>query len=279
MAILSSDPSLQASQKKARPLRAVQRVMAILDSFSLERPQLGISEIASLVGLTPSSVYRVVATLERGGFLEQDLATGKYRPGGWNSSPWVRLSWSRWASGGRATPSWKNSLSFRRETINLGVLRHGEVMYVQKIESPEILRAGLTVGSCIPMHCTAIGKVLLAHLPEAQVEEILRHTGLGSFGPNCITDLARLKAHLAEIRERGYSLDDQELQVDARGIAAPIWDHTGKVVAGLSVAGPATRLTFARMEELRPALLRAAEGISRRMGYSPASFGYPTARG
>ncbi len=278
MAILSSDPSLQASQKKARPLRAVQRVMAILDSFSLERPQLGISEIASLVGLTPSSVYRVVATLERGGFLEQDLATGKYRLG-LELFSLGAIVLEQMGLGRQSYPFMEELSLISRETINLGVLRHGEVMYVQKIESPEILRAGLTVGSCIPMHCTAIGKVLLAHLPEAQVEEILRHTGLGSFGPNCITDLARLKAHLAEIRERGYSLDDQELQVDARGIAAPIWDHTGKVVAGLSVAGPATRLTFARMEELRPALLRAAEGISRRMGYSPASFGYPTARG
>lgn len=255
------------TQKKARPLRAVQRVLAILGSFSLEKPELGISEIASVVGLTPSSVYRVVASLEHGGFLEQNPANGKYRLG-LEVFSLGAIVLEQMGLGRQSYPFMEELSRISRETVNLGVLRQGQVMWVQKIDSPELLRTGLTVGTRVPVHCTAIGKVLLAHLPEERLEEIVRQRGLGKFGPNCITTLGELKAQLLKVREQGYSIDDEELEADTRGMGAPIRNHMGVVVAGLSVTGPARRLTYARLEELRPALLKAAEGISRRTGYS-----------
>lgn len=268
----------RTSPKKARPLRAVQRVMAILASFSLERPELGISDIAALVGLTPSSVYRVVASLELGGFLEQNPSTGKYQLG-LEVFSLGSIVLEQMGLGRQSFPFMEELARISRETVNLGVLRQGQVMYLQKIESPEILRAGLTVGSRVPVHCTAIGKMLLAHLPESQVEEIVAQRGLPRYGPNTLISLPALKVDLSRIRERGYSIDDEEMGPDMRCIGAPIRNHRGEVVAGLAIAGPAQRLTCARLEELRPALLEAAAGISRRLGYSSYSEGYSVSRG
>ncbi len=255
-------------QKKARPLRAVQRVLAILGSYSLERSELGISEIAAIVGLTPSSVYRVVASLEWGGFLEQNPVTGKYRLG-LEVFSLGAVVLEQMGLGRQSFPFLENLSRVSRETVNLGVMRQGQVMYVQKIESPEILRAGLTVGSRVPAHCTAIGKVLLAYMSDDEVEEIVRQRGLGKYGPNCITSLDQLKAHLVKVREQGYSIDDEELGADMRCIGAPVRNHMGVVVAGIAIAGPAQRLSYSRLEELRPAVLEAAQGISRRLGYIP----------
>lgn len=262
--ILAHEP--RANQKKARPLRAVQRVVAILGSFSIEKPELGISEIAAVVGLTPSSVYRVVASLERGGFLEQNPVTGKYCLG-LEIFSLGAIVLEQMGLGRTSYPFLEELSRVSRETVNLGVLRHGQVMYVQKIESPELLRAGLTVGSRVPVHCTSIGKVLLAYLPERELDEIVRQRGLDQHGPNCITSMAQLKPHLVKVREQGYSIDDEELEADMRCIGAPIWDHMGVVVAGIAIAGPARRMTYERLEELRLAVLQAAEGISRRLGY------------
>ncbi|MGI5837271.1 MAG: IclR family transcriptional regulator [Chloroflexota bacterium] len=260
------DPEPRSIQKKARPLRAVQRVMAILGSFSIEKPELGISEISVIVGLTPSSVYRVVASLERGGFLEQNPVTGKYRLG-LEIFSLGSIVLEQMGLGRTSYPFLEELSRISRETVNLGILRQGQVMYVQKIESPELLRAGLTVGSRVPAHCTAIGKALLAHLPENRLEEIVKQHGLPQYGPNCITSLEKLKAHLAKVREQGYSVDDEELEADMRCIGAPIWNHMGVVIAGIAIAGPARRMTYARLEELRPAVLKAAEGISQCMGF------------
>ncbi len=266
----SLEPDPRGNKKKARPLRAVQRVLAILGSFSIEKPELGISEIGVIVGLTPSSVYRVVASLERGGFLEQNPVTGKYRLG-LEIFSLGAIVLEQMGLGRTSYPYMEELSRISRETVNLGVLRQGQVMYVQKIESPELLRAGLTVGSRVPVHCTAIGKVLLAFMPETQLEEVVQQRGLAKHGPNCITSLDLLKAHLAGIRERGYSIDDEELEADMRCIGAPIRNHMGVVIAGIAIAGPARRMTYARLEELRPAILKAAEGISRRIGYSDFS--------
>lgn len=268
---------LRPNQKKVHPLRAVQRVLAVLQSFSLERPELGITEIAAIVGLNPSSVYRVVASLELGGFLEQNPTTGKYRLG-LEVFSLGALVLEQMGLGRQSFPFMEELARISRETVNLGVLRNGQVMYVQKIESPEILRAGLTVGSRVPAHCTAIGKVLLAYLPDDQLEEVVRLRGLDRYGPNTITSLPELKAHLAAIRQRGYSIDDEELGADMRCIGAPIRNHMAQVVAGIAIAGPARRLTYDRLEELRPAVLGAADGISRRLGYVSTSWSYPTSR-
>lgn len=275
MVTLAPEPRI--NQKKARSLRGVQRVLAILGSFSIERPELGISEIGSIVGLTPSSVYRVVASLERGGFLEQNPVTGKYMLG-LEIFSLGSIVLEQMGLGRTAYPFLEELSLISRETINLGVLRQGQVMYVQKIESPELLRAGLTVGSRVPVHCTAIGKSLIAHLPESQLEEIVELRGLARHGPNCITSLDELKVHLAKVRERGYSIDDEELEADMRCIGAPIRNHMGVVVAAVAIAGPARRMTYARLDELRPAVVRAAEGISRRIGYSDYSAGNKIAR-
>ena len=208
-----------------------------------------------------------MASLERGGFLEQNPVNGKYRLG-LEVFSLGAIVLEQMGLGRTSYPFMEELSQISRETVNLGVLRHGQVMYVQKIESQELLRAGLTVGSRVPVHCTAIGKILLAYMPEPQLEEVVRKRGLAQHGPNCITSLDRLKAHLAGVRERGYSVDDEELEADMRCIGAPIRNHLGVVVAGIAIAGPARRMTYARLDELRPALLNAAEGISRRLGYS-----------
>ena len=130
-----------------------------------------------------------------------------------------------------------------------------------------MLKASFAVGDQAPAHCTAIGKMILAHLPDKELEELVRRNPLEPWGPNTITSLARLTEELRKTRARGYSIDDEELAPDTRCIGAPIRDHMAQVVAAVAISGPAQRLTFERLEELRAPILETARLISERIGY------------
>jgi DNA-binding IclR family transcriptional regulator len=258
----------ESKVRKTKVVQSVVRAAKILKAFTGGQAELGITKLSEIVGLPVSSVYRIVSSLESEGLIEQDIQNNKYRLSleifilGSVVLNHMRL-------GRDAFPHMKWLAELSGETVNVGALRQGVVVYLQKIESEELLRASLTVGSQVPAHCTAIGKVLLAHLREGELDELVAQTGLKRYGPNTITSLEELKKHLQVVRQRGFSIDDEEFGVDMRCIGAPIRDHTGMVVAGIAIAGPASRLTYETLESLKGPVMEAAEGISRRLGYSP----------
>ncbi len=251
--------------------RSVQRVVKLLKALGTVRTGLTLTELSRAAELPESTVYRLLATLEDEGFVERNaVGNGRYQLG---------LEVFRLGSAvldgrglGREVMSHVEALADDSgETVNLGVLHGFHVLYVHKIESQQPLRASLTVGSAsVPAHCSANGKVLLAHLPDDRLERLLDAFPLDRRGPNTITDRDELRREIARIHDQGYAVDNLEFADDIRAVGAPIRDHHGEVVAAIAVAGPATRLSLEKVHELAPRVISAAGGISAQLGYRMA---------
>jgi DNA-binding IclR family transcriptional regulator len=246
-------------------IQAIERAVAILNAFSTDRPELGVTELADRLGLHKSTVHRFLVNLETGGLVERNPRTARYRLG-------LRL----FELGGLVLQQlnlWDEALPFLEglvrdtgETGHLAVLDGGEAIYIEKVEARRALRIPSAVGRGYPAHATNLGKVLLAYLPPEEVRAIVEERGLAAYTSNTITDLARLEAELVRIRSRGYAVDNEEYDEGLRCIGAPIQDHTGHVVAALGIGGPVTRVTPGRVGELAELVMAAAKGLSRRLG-------------
>ncbi|MHC1740069.1 MAG: IclR family transcriptional regulator, partial [Anaerolineaceae bacterium] len=148
------------------------------------------------------------------------------------------------------------------ECAHLGVATQGKVMYIDQVESPVTLRVNAQVGTMNPLHCTALGKVLLAFGDlDIPVE-------LPAFTNNTITDQEVLRRHLAVIQQQGYALDDEEFDIGVRCIAVPVFDCRGKAVGAIGISGPATRVTPERMPELTAVVIEIGQALSKRMTFS-----------
>ena len=142
------------------------------------------------------------------------------------------------------------------------------VFFINRVQSPQSIRLKSLVGSKLPAYCTAIGKVLLAHMDERDLDTYLRSVELIPQTPNTVTDPYKLRKHLREIRDRGYSFDNKEFETEVQSVAGPIRDHTGKVIAGISLAGPAYRMEQeGRLKKIIASVSEMADMISRRLGY------------
>ena len=231
-------------------IQAVERVGAILDVFSPEEPELGVTEIAERTGLHKSTAHRFLVNLEAVGLLERDAKTQRY---------------SLWDE---ALPYLEGLVQESGETGHLAVLERGEAIYIEKVETRRALRIPSAMGRGYPAHATSLGKVLLADLGEDEVRAITDAHGMASYTRTTTTDVDTLLAELTDIRDKGFAVDDEEYDEGLRCVGAPIRDHTGRVVAALGIGGPVTRVTPERVDELARLVIDAADGLSRRLGAS-----------
>src|SRR5262249_54936099 len=148
------------------------------------------------------------------------------------------------------------------ETVNLGILDGHQVLYVDVMQSTHTFRLASEVGSRRPLHCTSLGKAMAAYLPAQELQDLLKSIKLERLTPKTIVQRSKFEKDLVRVRQRGYAVDDEEAVLGARCVAAPIADESGKVVAGLSVSGPVTRITLARIGPLAALLKQAAVSIS-----------------
>ena len=155
------------------------------------------------------------------------------------------------------------------ETVQLAILDHLTVLYIRIRESRQAIRLSSGLGSRAPAHCTGVGKALLAYQPPEVVQQVIDN-GLKRFTEGTLTDPDKLRAELATIRVRGYAIDDEEIEVGLRCVAAPIRDHSGQVVAAISVAAPVQRMSKKQVQATIPSVIAAAENISRRLGFIPS---------
>ena len=153
-----------------------------------------------------------------------------------------------------------------KETINLGYLDGSKVLHIDKIDSPEVLRMDSLLGSRAPAYCTALGKSILAFLPDAERDRILDTIELKPRGPKTITSKKALQKELAKIRHKGYAVDNEELSKGLRCVAAPIFDHTGMSCFSISVAGPVSRETRSRVKEIQKQVRRVCRTLSQEFG-------------
>ena len=245
-------------------IQSVKRAIAILKAFTKDRPELRVNELSRMLDLHKSTVSRLLATLEEGGLVEQSPETGRFRLG-------VELIClaglvmtyrdMRQAAG----PYLRQLAETTRETVNLAIMDSGQVVNIELVPSPHVVKDLGWVGRRTDMHCTSTGKVLLAHLPK---EEIERHLAaeLPAFTDATITDPTRLRQELPKIREQGYGVAQEELEQGLNAVAAPIKDHGGTVIAAVSVSGPSYRVSPLRFPELAEAVTQVAKKISRELG-------------
>ncbi|TDT51031.1 IclR family transcriptional regulator [Fonticella tunisiensis] len=254
------------AKTKSNLIQSVDRALQILECFSRENRELGVTEISKYLGLHKSTTFGLLSTLESRGYVEQNLDNGKYRLG-LKLFELGNLVHEGLDLRKQAYPFLKELVDKYQETVHLVVNDRGEAVYIDKVEGPGAIRMYSQVGKRPPMYCTGVGKAILAYMPDKEVDRILFEKGLRPFTPNTITDVDKLKAHLAEIREQGYSFDNEEIEIGLRCVAAPIKNHKGEVIAAISVAGPSTRMTWEKMNILAISVKEAAVNISRRMGY------------
>ena len=247
------------------PATAADRLLAVLAAFDRSAPALSLTEISRRAGLTLPTAHRLVGLLTSWGALERD-ASGAYHIG-------LRL-WEVGALAPRglalreaAMPFLEDLYEATHENVQLAVRDGMEVVYIERISGRSAVGVLARVGAHWPLHATGVGLVLLAHSDPDVQEEYLTAERLDSFTPFTITDPARLRRMLAEVRRCGFAVSDRQITDDALSVAAPVRGAQGEVVAAVSVIVPCVG---ARPNTLAPAVRLAGLGISRTLGWTSA---------
>lgn len=252
-------------------IRTLERVISILDCFSLDEPALGVREVARKTGLSSSTVGRLMANMKDYGILNQDVETLEYMMGA-RVLAWAGIYTATADIHALALPVMVRLQDQTRETISLYMLEGNERVCIERLESPETVRIVARVGRRIPLYAGSAGKVFLAFLPQERTREILQKTELVPMTRFTITDLDALWANLEEIRSKGYAVSIGEWISEASGVAAPIFDQDGRITAALTISGPAQRFTDEKIEEIAALVKNGAAELSLELGYLPRSF-------
>jgi IclR family KDG regulon transcriptional repressor len=239
-------------------IQSLGRGLRILDTLGQTSEGASISELAELLGVDKGTASRLVATLVQYGYAEKDESTHRFHPG----SRVVALSRSvlnRLPLREAAKPFLKELMEKTGECAHLAVCSQGKALYIDQVESPATLRVNAQVGTMNPLHCTALGKILLAFCDAPFPTDLEKHT------PQTITAPGELRAHLEQVRQLGYAMDDQEFDLGVRCLAAPVYDFRGKGVASIGISGPASRITPAKVANLAEIVTGVAKEFSARL--------------
>jgi len=261
----------EAAEKPEYRVEALAKGLRILSLFDEQRPSWRVTDLAAAAGLPMPTVYRIVMTLTAEGYLDH-LPNGDYRPGvktltlGTAALRGLDLV-------GIATPKLQRLGDATGETVNLAVLTGDRVLYLVRLRNSDLVTANIQVGSTLPAVTTSIGKLLLAHLDEADLEErITEESFAAQHGPNAKVSLDELHDELVKIREQGWALQDEELAYGLRSVAGPITGHDGRVIAGVNLAVQARDWSTQRIvRELKPVVLDTCAEISGLLAEGSAS--------
>jgi DNA-binding IclR family transcriptional regulator len=259
-----------ASHEKPSILYRVQvleRALGVLDVLA-GQDQLAAGEIASRLSLHKSTIHRLLAVLETKGYVDRGTANGKYSLGMKLIELGTRAS-SRLDLSELAGPVLDRLMERTGETAHIGILSQGAVVSIADSESYKTLRTPSTVGRRNPAHCSSQGKVLMAALDPKELRAFLVKYPLQKYTRRTIPTIAALNRELTQVRQQGYAVDDQEFEEGLKCVGSPIRDHSGSVVAAISIAGPAMRLSAERMPDLIATVVEAAAALSRALGYRP----------
>src|SRR5262245_17675780 len=246
-------------------LSSLDHALVILETIGHGRSPLGLSEIVRKTEYAKTTVHRVLLTLVRRGFVRKEYQTSRYQ-----------LTLKLFELGSTAVsqlgikdvakPHLEAVRNLSGETAHLAVMDDDGVFYIDKIESTQSIRMYSYIGSRAPIHCTAVGKVLLAYQSEERIENFLAQ--LKPYTQNTILRKDKLMEELRKIRKQGYALDNEELEIGLFCIASPVRNHLGEVIAAVSISGPKVRLGKPKVRELIPVMVRTGVEISAALGYS-----------
>lgn len=249
------------------PTGVVNKIIQILDVFAQATHPLGVTELAELTGLNISTVYRIASALANHGYLRKEGKRGKYSLG-FKFIKFNNMLNNTLLVKEIAQPFMEKLSTICGESTNLAILDTDKIVYIEHIESSHTLRTFTALGNRVPLHCTGVGKVFCAYMDDDTVFSLMKGS-LQGFTENTITDYVTFEKQLRMVKQDGVALDNGEMDIEVRCIAAPIFDTTKKVIASISISGPYTRMTRERIEELKPLVKKYALEISREMGYEP----------
>lgn len=252
-----------APQKPAREggggVQSLQRAFELLEGLADTGGEASLSELAATTGLPMPTIHRLIRTLVGLGYVRQNT-NRRYALG----SRLIRLGENASKQFGTwARPYLTELVDKIGETANLAVLERDEVVYVAQVPSRHSMRMFTEVGRRLLPHGTGVGKAMLSQLPEAEVRELLKRTGMPSYTPHTHTDPDELIAHLRDIAAQGYAPDESEQELGVRCIAVPLTG--GPVPAAVSVSGPEGRLTLETAERIAPVVIDVSARLSKRL--------------
>jgi DNA-binding IclR family transcriptional regulator len=229
-----------------------------------ENAELSVSDVAKLMGLNRAGSHRHLATLKDLGYVEQNEAnryqlTSKLFELGLKYANRIEILKV-------AHPYLEELSTTFKETVNLGLFDTNEILHLDKIDSPEILRIDSPLGSRAPAYCTALGKAILSSLPPNELDGYLSKIKLKRLGPNTITSKKKLREELIETSKRGVAIDNEELSTGLCCIASPVFDHTGRALYAISLSAPAIRFTPKRIDKIRPVIKAICRKLSEKLG-------------
>lgn len=249
-------------------VRSVERAIGLMELLAI-RTSAGVTELAQEMDVHKSTAFRLLATLERQGMVEQDERTSKYRLGP-GLARLARTVDEEVDLRRHARPTLEKLAEETAETVNLALLDGDDIIYVDQVNgSPSVLTAEW-LGRRTPLHCTASGKVLLAALSEERRRRLL-NGGLDVLTNRTVADIEELDTHLEETRKRGYGVTVGELELGLNAVSAPVHRADGEVVAAITVSGPAARIPPERLADVGERTREAAQVVSRRLGHRPRS--------
>jgi IclR family KDG regulon transcriptional repressor len=232
----------RATAKSHGAVKTVDRLVRILDCFSSERPSWSLSDLSAQLGLPKSTLHRFLVSLESHGIMHRDPGDKRWCLG-YRLFVWGSVAVESTSLRHIARPIMCDLVAATGETALLTAYQDREVICIEKVETGQPVRMTLDVGRRQFPHAGASCKILMAYLPEKEIQAIIRDKGLPRLCTNTITDPAELMGELARIREHGYAESQEETDLSAWGVAAPIYGRAGEVVAAIGVAGPTSRFT------------------------------------
>jgi len=250
--------------------QALSRAISLLDCFSEGRSGFTLSELSDELSLAKATVHRLLSALKYHGFIEQDEAGGEYR-----------LGWKLFALGNhvnrlhsikqKAHPYLLELSEKSKETVHLGVLKEGNIFYLDKIQGFYAMSMITSIGLRLPANLGGLGKCLLAFLSEEELRGALFGKKLKKFTENTLTEPGELEEALREVRAKGYAIDNEEFETGLTCVGVPIWDFSGKVVAAISISGPTLRMNKERMPNYIKLAVETGRRISQELGYESDS--------
>lgn len=247
-------------------VQSVERTLDLLEALA-EAGETGIAQLSAMVGLHTSTVHRLLSTLMARGYVRQNPTSGRYLLG-LKPLDVARAVRDHLDLRMESVPILQELMRKSGETANLAVLDGQQIMYLEQVAAPgRMLRMFVQVGGRAPLHSTASGKVLMAHLPDAELREMLKSYELVPHASRTIVDKGVLLSELQEVRRDEYATDHGEQEEGVSCIAGPVRDYSGRVVAAISISGPWIRITPERVPSLVPLVRDACTKLSAALGY------------
>ena len=255
-------------------IKSIDRALQVLELFSLEKPEWGVTEISRALNIYKSHVHNILSTFAEKGFVKKDSKTDKYKLGikffELGSIVIKNMDLRKIAH-----PYIEELSKEFNETVHLGVLDEGRVISIEREESDKGLCSHIEIGRRTPLHCTAVGKAIMSYLSENEINLIVKEKGLKKYTENTITNEKELENEFKKIREQGYAVDNMEHEEGVRCVAGPIRDYTGKVIASMSISGPAFRINENNTPNIAKKVKEYRNCISNEMGYINCTSEHP----